>query len=58
MKEKELLKKLGEETLYSAKGHFKACDLRRQLITYTIWICAILNIESSRSSFNDDTIIT
>lgn len=41
---KELLKKLGEETLYSAKGHFKACDLRRQLVTYTIWICALLNI--------------
>ena len=44
MKEKELLRKLGEETLYSAKGHFKACDLRRQLITYTIWGCAILNV--------------
>lgn len=42
--EKELLKKLGEETIYSAKGHFKACDLRRQLITYTIWSCAFLNI--------------
>jgi hypothetical protein len=42
--EKELLKKLGEETLYSAKGHFKACDLRRQLITITIWLCAILNV--------------
>lgn len=44
MAEKELLKKLGEETLYSAKGHFKACDLRRQLITITIWVCAILNV--------------
>jgi len=44
MQEKELLRKLGEETLYSAKGHFKACDLRRQLITYTIWSCAILNV--------------
>lgn len=44
MQEKELLEKLGEETLYSAKGHFKACDLRRQLITYTIWLCAILNV--------------
>lgn len=42
--EKKLLKKLGEETIYSAKGHFKACDLRRQLITYTIWSCAVLNI--------------
>lgn len=42
--EKELLRKLGEETLYSAKGHLKACDLRRQMITYTIWICAILNV--------------
>lgn len=44
MKEKELLRKLGEETLYSAKGHFKACDLRRYLITNTIWICAVLNV--------------
>lgn len=44
MQEKELLKKLGEETLYSAKGHFKACDIRRYLITYTIWLCAILNV--------------
>lgn len=42
--EKILLKKLGEETLYSAKGHFKACDLRRQLVTYTIWSCALLNV--------------
>lgn len=44
MSEKKLLKKLGEETLYSAKGHFKACDLRRNLVTYTIWVCAILNV--------------
>lgn len=44
MNEKELLRKLGEETLYSAKGHFKACDLRRQLITYTIWLCTVLNV--------------
>lgn len=44
MHEKELLRKLGEETLYSAKGHFKSCDLRRQLVTYTIWLCAVLNI--------------
>jgi len=42
--EKDLLIKLGEETIYSAKGHFKACDLRRQLITYTIWSCATLNV--------------
>lgn len=42
--EKELLRKLGEETIYSAKGHFKACDLRRRFITYTIWGCAILNV--------------
>lgn len=41
---KELLKKLGEETIYSAKGHFKACDVRRNLITITIWVCAILNV--------------
>lgn len=44
MQEKELLRKLGEETLYSAKGHFKSGDLRRQLVTYTIWLCAVLNI--------------
>jgi hypothetical protein len=44
MPEKELLRKLGEETLYSAKGHFKACDLRRQMITLTIWGCTLLNI--------------
>lgn len=42
--QKTLLKKLGEETLYSAKGHFKACDLRRQLITITIWFCTVLNV--------------
>ena len=40
---KELLKKLGEETIYSAKGHFKACDLRRNLVTITIWLCAAIN---------------
>lgn len=44
MAEKELLRKLGEETIYSAKGHFKACDLRRQLMTATIWLCAVLNV--------------
>jgi len=38
LESKELLRKLGEETIYSAKGHFKACDLRRQLVTNTIWI--------------------
>lgn len=42
----QLLKKLGEETLYSAKGHFKACDIRRQSVTWTIWTCAILNVLS------------
>lgn len=44
MEEKELLRKLGMETIYSAKGHFKACDLRRNLVTGTLWICAILNV--------------
>lgn len=46
MQEKELVRKLGEETLYSAKGHFKTCDIRRYLITYAIWLCAcaILNV--------------
>jgi len=42
--EKELLKKLGEETLYSAKGHFKSVDLRRNLITIFIWLCVITSI--------------
>lgn len=44
MQEKELLKKFGEETIYSAKGHFKACDIRRNLVTTTIWLCAILTV--------------
>lgn len=44
MLEKELLRKLREETIYSAKGHFKACDLRRKLVTYTIWSYVALNI--------------
>ena len=44
MQEKELLKKLGEETIHSAKGHFKACDIRRNLITTTIWLCTLLTV--------------
>jgi hypothetical protein len=44
MQEKELLRKLGEETLHSAKGHFKACDLRRNLITYTLWSCVLFSV--------------
>lgn len=44
MDNKTLLRKLGEETIYSAKGHFKACDIRRYLVTYTIWLCAVLNV--------------
>lgn len=44
MENKDLLRKLGEETIYSAKGHFKACDIRRNLITITIWICVLLSI--------------
>lgn len=42
--EKELLKKLGEETMYSAKNHFKASDLRRSLVTATMWSCAALSV--------------
>ena len=42
--EKELLRKLGEETIYSAKGHFKSSDLRRRCITTTIWLCAFVNV--------------
>jgi len=44
MNVKELLRKLGEETLYSAKGHFKATDLRRNLIAIAIWSCVITSI--------------
>ncbi|MBA3829042.1 MAG: hypothetical protein H0X33_08905 [Taibaiella sp.] len=44
MKENELLRKLGEETLYSAKEHFKACDIRRESVSYTIWLCAVLDV--------------
>lgn len=46
MKERELLRNLGIETIYSAKGHFKACDIRRKWITSTIWICSILTVVS------------
>lgn len=42
--EKELLRKLGEETIYTAKGHFKSCGLRRNLVTVTLWFCALLNV--------------
>lgn len=41
---KVLLQKIGEETIYSAKGHFKACDIRRNLVTITIWGCTLLNV--------------
>ncbi len=41
---KELIQKLGEDTIYSAKGHFKACDIRRICIKFTIWGCAMINI--------------
>lgn len=44
MENKTLLKRIGEETIYSSKGHFKACDIRRILVTITIWGCAILNV--------------
>ena len=42
--EKKLIQKLGEDTIYSAKGHFKACDIRRICVTTTIWICAIVSV--------------
>tara|TARA_R110002012_G_scaffold277186_1_gene464395 strand:- start:441 stop:905 length:465 start_codon:yes stop_codon:yes gene_type:complete len=41
---KDLLRTLGEETIYSAKGHFKSSDLRRIQVTYTIWVCALLSV--------------
>lgn len=44
MSQKKLLRSLGEETIYSAKGHFKACDVRRTLMTWTIWACMLLNV--------------
>lgn len=44
MKGNELLRKLGEETMYSAKGHFKACDIRRNSVTATMWGGLVLNI--------------
>lgn len=30
--------------MYSAKGHFKATDMRRNLVTATIWLCAITSV--------------
>lgn len=44
MKGKKLLRKLGEETLYSAKGHFKSADLRRIQTKWVIVVCMILNV--------------
>jgi len=44
--EKELLRRLGEETLHSAKGHFKACDLRRWSLSTATWICFTFSIIS------------
>jgi len=43
-KNEKLIKKLAEETLYSSKGHFKSSDIRRMLVTSTIWFCAILSV--------------
>jgi hypothetical protein len=55
MTDKTLLKKLGEETMYSAKGHFKSCDLRRNLVTATIWLCVVLSILDLMNIFQTDT---
>ena len=44
MSNKDLLLKLGEETIYSAKGHFKSHDVRHRMITLTIWGCAAINV--------------
>ena len=41
---RKLVRKLGEDTIYSAKGHFKACDIRRICVTTTIWLCAIISV--------------
>ena len=43
-KNESLIKRLAEETIYSAKGHFKSSDLRGNAITFTIWMCAILSV--------------
>lgn len=52
--EKKLLRKLGEETLYSAKGHFKACDLRRNLVAVAIWGSGIASILDLMNIVADD----
>lgn len=41
---KTLLRKLAEETIYTSKGHFKACDIRRFLVSLAIWSCAIASV--------------
>lgn len=41
---KNFIQKLGEDTIYTAKGHFKACDIRRACMNITIWACVIVNI--------------
>lgn len=37
------LQKLGEDTIYTAKGHFKASDQRRERTQFVIWSCAVMN---------------
>lgn len=54
MNDKELLKKLGQETIYSAKGHFKAADIRRNLITAAIWICILTSILDIMNIISND----
>lgn len=44
MSEKELLRKIGTETLYSAKGHFKSVDIRRMETKFTIVGCMMLSL--------------
>lgn len=41
---KELLKHIGENTAYSAKGHFKTSDLRRSLVYFYIVINMIFAV--------------
>lgn len=55
MLEKDLLRKLGEESLYSAKGHFKACDIRRNFVTSAIWLCVITSILDIMNIVPNDT---
>jgi hypothetical protein len=46
MKDRIQLKRIGAETIYTAKGHFKSADLRRTSIKWTLFICVGLSVIS------------